>query len=271
MDRRCLGGPAMEFLKELVPIARIPVEAFTFNQKSLFRKTLKALELHLVSTSAFIETLGCQLPGKEDEDLSSTKTEPQSIKRYLMGTSFSKLHPKIQQKTRLAIKTLPPEIQQNILTHRALTSSYDRWMYLFKVLVSTAFIRTDITDDVWLSHKATWHESFGEIERVYDGQHPYPGLLINTKTEDLVIRDPSWLSEMLEAGFISKLIVTSATQISLFPIVIQEATAQIGGLNYMKLTILSTLPTWDTSYYMDSLPAHILVLISDFNRSLDYY
>ena len=95
-------------------------------------------------------------------------------------------------------------------------------MYLFRVLVSTAFIRIDITDDVWLSHKATWYESFGETERVYDGQHPYLWLLFNTKIEDLVICDPSWLSEMLEAGFISKLILTSATQISLLPKVIQE-------------------------------------------------
>ena len=86
-----------------------------------------------------------------------------------MGTSFSKLHPKIQQKMRLAIRTLPPEIQQNILTHRAITSSYDRWMYLFKLLVSTAFIRMeDMTDDTWLSHKATWYESFGETEKVYE-------------------------------------------------------------------------------------------------------
>ena len=89
-------------------------------------------------------------------------------------------------------------------------------MYLFRVLVSTVFIRTYMTDDVLLSHKATWYENFGEIERVYDGQHPYPRLLINTETEDPVICDPSWLSEMLEAGFISKLILTSATQISLF-------------------------------------------------------
>ncbi|KAL0001318.1 hypothetical protein SO802_015099 [Lithocarpus litseifolius] len=109
-----------------------------------------------------------------------------------------------------------------------------------------------MTGDVWLSHKATWYESFGETERVYNGQHPYPGLLINTETEDPVIRDPSWLSEMLEAGFMSKLILTSANQISLFPNDIQEAAAQIGELNYMKLTIWSTLLTWDTSYYMDS-------------------
>nr|POF19644.1 hypothetical protein CFP56_39092 [Quercus suber] len=208
---------------------------FTLKQKDLFQKTLQALELHLVNTGAFIEALGCLLPGKEDGDSSSTKIESQSLKGYLMGTSFSKLHPKIQQKTRLAIRILLPEIQQKILTHTALTSSYDRWMYLFKVLVSTAFIRTeDMTDDTWLSHKATWYESFGEADRVYEGRvyegpgdryNPYLGLLINTETEDPVICDPLWLSEMLESKFISKLIITSGIQISLFPKVIQEVAA----------------------------------------------
>ena len=144
--------------------------AFTLRQKPLFQKTLKALELHLVNTSAFIEASGCQLLGKEDGDSSSTKTKSQSPKSYLMGISFSKLHPKIQQKMRLVIRTLPPEIQQNILTHRAITSSYDRWMHFFKILVSTAFIRIeDMTDDIWLSHKATWYDSFGEADRVYKG------------------------------------------------------------------------------------------------------
>jgi len=249
--------------------------AFTLRQKPLFQMTLQALELHLVSTGAFIEALGCQLPGKEDGDSSSTKTELQSLKSYLMGTSFSKLHPKIQQKTRLAIRTLPPEIQQNILSHKAITSSYDRWMYLFKLLVSTAFIRTeDMTGDEWLSHKAKWYDSFGNSDRVYertgDRFDPYPGLLINTETEDPVICDPLWLSEMLEAGFIRKLTITSANQISLFPRVIQEAAAQIGGLNYMKIEIWSTLPVWDTSYYMEAQPAHILVLIHDWCGILEY-
>ena len=115
---------------------------------------------------------------------------------------------------RLAVKTLPPEIQQNILTHKAITRSYDRWMYLFKVLVSTTFIRTeDMTDDIWLSNKVTWYESFGEADRVYEGTfdryNPYPRLLINIETKDPVICDPLWLSKMLEAGFISKLIITS--------------------------------------------------------------
>ena len=111
-------------------------------------------------------------------------------------------------------------------------------MFYFKFLVSIVFIRTeDMTNAIWLSNKATWYESFGEAERVYDGHHPYLGLLINTETEDPVICDPLWLSEMLEVGFISKLILTSGIHISLFPKVIQEATAQIGGINYMKLTI----------------------------------
>ena len=119
-------------------------------------------------------------------------------------------------------------------------------MYLFKVLVSTTFIRTeDMTEDTWLSHKATWHESFGDTNRVYEGigdrYNPYPGLLINTETEDLVIHDPLWLLEMLEARFIGKLIITLGIQISLFPKVIQEVAAQIGGLNYMNITIWSTL------------------------------
>ena len=33
--------------------------AFTLRQKPLFQKTLQALELHLVSTEAFIKALGC--------------------------------------------------------------------------------------------------------------------------------------------------------------------------------------------------------------------
>ena len=65
----------------------------------------------------------------------------------------------------------------------------------FKVLISIAFVRTeDMTDDTWLSYKATWYESFGETERVYEGTsdryNPYPGLLINTKTKDPIICDP---------------------------------------------------------------------------------
>ena len=82
-----------------------------------------------------------------------------------------------------------------------------------------------MTDDIWQSHKATWYESFGDVDKVYEGTfdkyNPYLGLLINTETKDPVICDPLWLSEMLEARFISKIITTSRIQISLFPKVIQ--------------------------------------------------
>ena len=131
-----------------------------------------------------------------------------------------------------------------------------------------------MTDDTWISHKATWYESFGDTDRVYEGigdrYNPYPGLLINIEIEDPVIRDPLWLSEMLEVGFISKLIITSGIQISLFPKVIQGVAAQIRGLNYMKITIWSTLLAWDNSYYMEVRPAHILVLILDWGCIPEY-
>ena len=71
---------------------------------------------------------------------------------------------------------------------------------------------------------------------------------------------------MLEARFINKLVITSRIQISLFPKIIQEVAAQIGGLNYMRITIWSTLP----SYYMEVWPTHILVVIHDWGCILEY-
>ena len=38
----------------------------------------------------------------------------------------------------------------------------------------------------------------------------------------------------------------------------------------MKITIWSTLPAWDSSYYMEARPSHILVLIHDWGCILEY-
>ena len=38
----------------------------------------------------------------------------------------------------------------------------------------------------------------------------------------------------------------------------------------MKIPIWSTLPAWDSSYYMEARPAHILVLIHDWGCILEY-
>ena len=38
----------------------------------------------------------------------------------------------------------------------------------------------------------------------------------------------------------------------------------------MKVTIWSTLPAWDSSYYMEARPAQILVLIHDWGWILEY-
>ena len=38
----------------------------------------------------------------------------------------------------------------------------------------------------------------------------------------------------------------------------------------MKITIWSTLPAWDSSYYMEARLAHIFVLIHDWGCILEY-
>ena len=63
-----LCGEKSEILQEVLRIDLIFQAAFTLKQNSLFQKNLKALELYLVNTNAFIEVLGCQLPSKEDGD-----------------------------------------------------------------------------------------------------------------------------------------------------------------------------------------------------------
>ena len=83
------GPPSQE-----TPLRDLPlhIKLLHDNQQAAFTLRQKSLPLrlwnYLVNTSAFIEALSCQLPGKEDGDSSSTKTELQSLNSYLMGTSF---------------------------------------------------------------------------------------------------------------------------------------------------------------------------------------
>ena len=67
--------------------------AFTLRHKPLYQKTLKALELHLVSTSAFIEALGSQLPGKEDGDSELHKDRTTVSKKLSYGNKLFKASP----------------------------------------------------------------------------------------------------------------------------------------------------------------------------------
>ena len=64
--------------------------------------------------------------------------------------------------------------------------------------------------------QANWEDYFGSSTRVYENKHPFPGLLINYNDEtDEDERDPAWLSQMFESGFIRLIQLTSHDQISL--------------------------------------------------------
>ena len=66
--------------------------------------------------------------------------------------------------------------------------------------------------------QSEWEDYFGNSTRVYENKHPFPGLLINYNEEtdeEEDERDPAWLSQMFESGFIRLIQLTSHDQISL--------------------------------------------------------
>ena len=105
--------------------------AFTQNNHHLFRRTLRALEIHLVNIEAGNETLISQLFGKEDI--------PSMGKMTIMGTNYARLSLKTQNQLRSAVVNLPTDIQVRILGSKAMFESRDRWFEHFKILVTTHF------------------------------------------------------------------------------------------------------------------------------------
>ena len=91
--------------------------SFTIKHHTLFQKTLKALELHLVNLEARNEALTSQLFGKEDIHSMDTRT--------IMGTNYARLSLKAQTLLRSAIANLPTEIQISILGCKAMFESFD--------------------------------------------------------------------------------------------------------------------------------------------------
>ena len=62
---------------------------------------------------------------------------------------------------------------------------------------------------------------------MYEKKHPFPGLLVNYEDgRDDDDRDPDWLSQTFEYGFIRFIKLTSHDQISQFPHIIQRAVSQ---------------------------------------------
>ena len=103
--------------------------------------------------------------------------------------------------------------------------SFDLWYKYFKELVIATIPNPDDldeSDNVFI--QLDQEEHFGSSLRVYEKKHPFPGLLVNyeEETDDDDGKDPDWLSQMFEYGFIRFIKLTSHDQISQFLQIIQK-------------------------------------------------
>ena len=103
--------------------------------------------------------------------------------------------------------------------------SFDLWFKGFKKLVITTIPNPDELDEgdnVFL--QLEWEEHFGSTLKVYEKKHPFLGLLINYDDSSYIAddsnddddRDPYWLSQMFEYGFVRFIRITSHFQASQF-------------------------------------------------------
>ena len=124
---------------------------------------------------------------------------------------------------------LPSDIQSRILRSKAMFRSFDLWFKCFKKLVTATIPDPDELDEgdnVFI--QLDWEEHFGSTLRVYEKKHPVPGLLIHyddgaivaNDSDDDDDKDPTWLSQMFEYGFIRFIKLTSHYQASQLPQII---------------------------------------------------
>ena len=151
-------------------------------------------------------------------------------KRTIMGTDYARLSLKTQSLLRSVVVNLPTDIQFHILESKAMFRSFDLWFKYFQKLVTTTIPdpdELDESDNIFI--QLDWEEHFGSSLRVYEKKHPFPGLLINyddgsyaayDDSDDDDDRDPKWLSQMFEYGFIRFMKLTSHKQANQFPQII---------------------------------------------------
>ena len=176
-----------------------------------------------------------------------------------MGTDYTRLSLKTQSMLRSIVANLPIDIQLRILESKAMFRSFDLWFKGFKKLVTATIPNPDELDEgdnVFL--QLEWEEHFGSTLRVYEKKHPFPGLLINYDDSSYIAddsdddddRDPYWLSQMFEYGFIKFIRLTNHFQASQFPQIIQDA---IKGFNspFVSIRCWSTLPKWERDNWMN--------------------
>ena len=106
---------------------------------------------------------------------------------------------------------------------------------------------------------------------MYEKKHPFPSLLVNYEDGiDNDERDPEWLSQMFEYGFIRLIKLTSHDQISQFLHIIQRAVSQINS-PFVSIKCWSTLPKWERDDWMNVQPSKHLVLINRFTHQGQWY
>ena len=178
--------------------------AFTKNHHDVFKKTLQALEIHLVNLTAQNEVYAhyyanlaldneafeshlVNQPNTTDEPYGPYtsqlfgKEEIHSMdKLTIMGTDHARLSLRTQSLLRSAIANLPADIQFRILKSEAMFRSFNLWFKSFKKLVTATIPDPDELDEgdnVFL--QLEWEEHFGSTLIVYEKKHPFPSLLIN--------------------------------------------------------------------------------------------
>ena len=119
--------------------------AFALDKNSLFQRTLKALEIHLVNLEARNDAITSQLLDKKDIHSMDKMT--------IIGTDYAKFSLKAQTILRSVMANLPLEVQTSILGYKAMFESFDQCFEHFKVLVTTTYpdpANSDDTNDIFV-------------------------------------------------------------------------------------------------------------------------
>ena len=175
-------------------------------------------------------------------------------KTTIMSTDYARLSFKTQNQLRSAVANLPYDIQNRIFRSKAMIESYDQWFSHFEIMVTIHFPvpGEEAVPRVTASILAIWNRYFGSSHRVYEKQHPFPGLIVNYEDgADDEDRNPSWLSKMFEYGFLRLIKLTDHVQTSQFPQIIQQVVRKIRS-PFVTIRCWSTLPQWDVK--LSTLP-----------------
>jgi len=128
--------------------------------------------------------------------------------------------------------------------------------YFKKLVIATIADSDELDESGNVFIQLDWEEHFGSFLRVYEKKHPFPSLLINYDDGSYVVDDddddknPNWLSQMFEYGFIRFIKLTSHKQASQLPQIIQTTIRSFES-SFVSIRCWSTLPKWERDNWMN--------------------